>query len=115
MKNLIKVVALSFVLLFGFTNISAQNLTQDQDRPEVVAKKIVNDLSSELNLNGDQQRAMFRAYTANETNYRKHIIGKDANDPTVIANKNKFDEVLTTSVKKILNDDQYKKWLSLKK
>lgn len=114
MKNLIKVVALSFVLLFGFANLNAQNLTQDQDRPEVVAKKIVSDLSAELDLNGDQQRALFRAYTANETNYRKHITGKDANDPTVIANKNKFDEVLNTSVKKILNDDQYKKWLTLK-
>ena len=114
MKNLIKIIAFSFVMMFGITNSSAQNLSQDQERPEVVAKKIINNLSSELDLNGEQQRALFRAYTANETNYKKHITGKDATDPAVIANKKKFDDVLTTSVKKILSDSQYEKWLSLK-
>ena len=114
MKNLFKIFSVAFVLLFGINNVNAQELSQDRDRPEVVAKKITNDLSSELGLNGDQQRTLFRAYTAKETNYRKHVNGKDAKDATVIANKKKFDDNLNVIMKKTLTAEQYQKWLTLK-
>jgi hypothetical protein len=116
MKNLFKLTALVFVLFLGMNTMNAQTLTQtDQDRPEVVAKSIAEKLTTDLDLNGDQQRALFRAYTAHETNYRKHVNGQDPKDATVIANKKKFDDVLKENVKKALDDAQYKKWLSLQK
>ncbi len=115
MKNLLKVVAVAFVMLFGISTMNAQGLTQDQDRPEVVAKKMADHYSKQLGLNGDQQRALFRAYTAKEAAYRKHVTGKDLTDPTVTANKKKYDKALYASVKKALTDEQYKKWLELQK
>ena len=102
MKNLLSVLAISCVMLFGMGNVSAQTLTQDQDRPEVIAKAKVAELSPKLELDGTQQRALFRAYTAHESNYKKHVHGKDSSNPSVQANKKKFDDVLKVSVKKYL-------------
>ena len=44
MKNLVKVIALVFVMALGVQTTSAQSLSRDQDRPEVIAKKTVADL-----------------------------------------------------------------------
>jgi hypothetical protein len=113
MKNLLSVLAVSCVMLFGMSSITAQDLSQDQDRPEVIAKTKVADLSPKLSLNGDQQRSLFRAYTAYESNFKKHVAGKPISDPKVQADKRKFDEVLKAAVKESLTADQYKKWLTL--
>ncbi len=113
MKNLLSVLAVSCIMLLGMGNATAQNLSQDQDRPEVIAKTKVAELSPKLDLNGDQQRSLFRAYTAHESNYKKHVIGKDIADPKVQADKKKFDDVLKKAVKESLTAEQYKKWLSL--
>ncbi len=115
MKNLFSVLAISCIMLFGMGSLNAQTLTQDQDRPEVIAKAKVADLSTKLDLNGDQQRALFRAYTAHQSNYKKHVIGQDISSPKVQADKQKFDDVLDAAVKKALSESQYKKWLSLQK
>jgi hypothetical protein len=115
MKNLLSVLAISCIMLFGMSNMTAQTLTQAQDRPEVIAKTKVADLSSKLDLSGDQQRALFRAYTAHESNFRKHVTGQDISSPKVQADKKKFDAVLNDAVKKSLNEAQYKKWLTLQK
>ena len=114
MKNLFKVIAFSFVMLLGMGTMNAQGLKQDQDRPEVIAKQRTSELSQALDLNGDQQRAVFRALVSKESNYKKHINGKSASDAAVIANKKKFDDVLNTAMKKTLTDAQYKKWLTLR-
>jgi hypothetical protein len=111
MKNLIKIVAFAFVMVLGLHSAEAQ----DAERPEVVAKQITAELSETLNLNGDQQRSVFRAMVAKEVNYRKHVDGKDASNAQVIADKKKHDDVLTTSMKRILTDAQYKKWAALPK
>lgn len=113
MKNLLSVLAISCVMLFGMGNVTAQDLTQNQDRPEVIAKTKVADLSPKLDLTGEQQRSLFRAYTAYESNFKKHVAGKNISDPTVQANKKKFDDVLKDAVKSSLTADQFKKWLSL--
>lgn len=115
MKNLLTIIAFAFVMLLGVNTASAQTLKQDADRPEVVAKQKTADLSETLNLNGDQQRSVFRAMVANEVNYRKHVSGKDLGDAQVMADKKKFDDVLTTSMKRVLTDAQYKQWLALQK
>ncbi len=114
MKKIIKVVAFSFVMLLGMSTMSAQELSQNQDRPEVVAKQQVAALNQVLGLNGDQQRAVFRALVSKESNYRKNVSGKDLNNATVLANKKKYDADLDAAMKKALTKDQYSKWLSLK-
>lgn len=113
MKKLLTVIAFASAMLIGANSASAQSLKQDQDRPEVVAKKKVSDLSEQLDLTGDQQRSLFRAYVSKEVNYRKYVNGKDLSDPAVAANKKKYDDVFVAAVKKQLTAEQYKKWLTL--
>ena len=113
MKNLFKILTFSFVMLLGMGTMNAQSLKQDQNKPEVIAKKQTADLSEQLDLTGDQQRAVFRALVSKESNYKKHVNGKDLSDTGVAANKKKIDDVLNTSMKNTLMADQYKKWLTL--
>ena len=115
MKNLFKVLAIAAVFVLGTQNSNAQSLSQDQDRPEVVAKLKTSAINDALNLTGDQQRYIFRALTSNEVNYRKHVNGKDANNPEVIANKKKFDDALVRSMKKTLTAEQFTAWQAMQK
>jgi hypothetical protein len=115
MKNLLSVFALAMVLLFSANNMTAQSLSQDGDRPEVIAKTKVAELSEKFSLNGDQQRALFRAYTAHYSNYRKHVEGKNQKDAAVVASRKKFDAALQENVKKQLTAEQYKQWLAMQK
>ena len=112
MKKLLSVIAFAFVIMFSAQTISAQSLKQDQDRPEVVAKSQVAELTKQLNLTGDQSRTLYRAFVSKEVNYRKLINNKDAKSPDVIANKNKIDNTFKASMKKTLTEEQYSKWLS---
>jgi hypothetical protein len=114
MKNLFKIIAFSFVILLGMGTMNAQTLKQDQDGPEVIAKKQTEKLNEQLSLSGDQQRAVFRALVVKESNYSKDVNGKDAKSPAVATAKKKHDEVFEISMKKALSDEQYKKWLSMK-
>lgn len=112
MKNILTVLAFAGCLIFGTQTVSAQSLSQNQDRPEVIAKEQSSILTDELGLDGDQTRAVFRALVTKEVNYQKNIEGKDLSSASVQAQKQKFDTELQESMKKILTDDQYKKWLS---
>lgn len=114
MKSIFKVIAISFVMLVGMGTMDAQTLKQDQNKPEVIAKKQTAELSSELGLNGDQQRAIFRALVTNESNYKKHVNGKDLNNAAVAASKKKIDDALNASMKETLTAAQYTKWLGLR-
>ena len=113
MKNLIKIVAFAFIMVLGVNSASAQGLSQDGARPEVVAKKQTSELSQALDLNGDQQRAVFRALVSKEVGYKKQVNGKDLNNASVKAEKQKIDASLKASMKKALTAEQYKKWLAL--
>ena len=113
MKNLLTVFAFVTALFLGMNDVNAQSLTQDQDRPEVIAKQKVADLSTTLALTGDQQRTLFRHYASHLSNMKKHVDGKSATDPTVIANKKKYDEVFVAGVKKALTPAQFTKWSAM--
>ncbi|MFT5236419.1 MAG: hypothetical protein ACI9M9_000003 [Flavobacteriaceae bacterium] len=115
MKNVITVIAFALVMLLGIDTTVAQALTQNTERPEVIAKTETANLSEALQLNGDQQRSVFRALVANEVSYRKHINGKNLSDAKVSADKKKFDGVLMTSMKKTLTAEQFTKWKALPK
>ena len=114
MKNFFKVVTVAFVMLVGMGTMNAQTLKQNQNSPEAVAKQQTSELSESLGLNGDQQRAVFRALVVKESNYTKYVYGKDAKDAAVMAAKKKHEEVFETSMKKVLTDAQYKKWQSMR-
>lgn len=113
MKNILKVVAVSFVMLLGMGSMNAQTLKQESNKPEVIAKEKTAQVSKALNLSGDQERTIFRAFVINESNTKKNIAGKDANDPTVRTLKKKYAETLEESIKKVLTADQYKKWQAM--
>lgn len=110
MKNLIKIIAIAGVFVLGIQNTTAQTLSANQDRPEVIAKQKTAELTQELGLDGNQQRYIFRALTANEVNMKKSVNGKDASNPEVAANKKKFDDALVRAMKKTLTPEQYAKW-----
>ena len=112
MKNFLTIVAFALVMVFGVQNTNAQSLKQNEQKAEVVAKAQVAELANELNLSGEQQRTLFRAFVQKEVNYRKQVNGKNANDATVVANKKKIDETFKTTVKQYLTDEQYQQWLS---
>ena len=113
MKKILTVIVPVFILMLSVNTVGAQTLTQDQDRPEVIAKTKAADLNETLNLNDDQQRAVFRAFVASEVNYKKNILGKDKTNAAVIASKKENDDALSAAMKKALTPEQYKKWLSL--
>lgn len=111
MKNLITVFAFAASMFFGIQTASAQkSLSQDQERPEVIAKQETATLTDNLGLNGDQTRATFRALVAKEVSYQKSVNGQDMNSAAVKAEKQKADAALSDSMKKILTAEQYAKW-----
>ncbi|WP_116694823.1 hypothetical protein [Marixanthomonas spongiae] len=115
MKNIVKILAIALIMVAGVQHTTAQSLSQDSDRPEVIAKKKVADISAKLDINDSQQRALFRYYTSYEMKYKKNIAGKDLNQPKVAAEKKEYLDDLKTNVKKTLNDEQYKTWLGMLK
>lgn len=115
MKKLVSIVIFSFVMVLGVQTVNAQTDAQvAKQRPEVVAKAKVADLSKKLELNGDQQRAMFRAIVSKEVNYQKNVKGKDLKNPEVLANKSKIDEGYLNTVKGILTEKQFAIWQKMK-
>jgi hypothetical protein len=114
MNNLLTILALAFVMVFGIQNSYTQELKQNQDRPEVIAKTKVAKLTQDLELTGDQSRTIYRALVAKEVNYMKHIKGNDPNDAKIIALKKEYDDNFNASMKKNLTPDQYNTWLKSK-
>jgi len=115
MKKLLTIFAFAVAVLFGMNNTYGQSLTQNEDRPQVVAKTLISELSPKLELTEDQQRTLFRAFVSREVNYRKYVNGKSLSRPEVAASKKKFDDVFNTILKKNLTPEQYTKWLNLQK
>lgn len=115
MKNIVKILAIALVMVAGVQYSTAQSLSQDADRPEVIAKKKVADISTKLGIDDSQERALFRYYTSYEMKYKKNLAGKDLNEPKLAAEKKEYMDDLKANVKKTLNDEQYHKWLNMLK
>lgn len=114
MKKFITGIAIAGFVLLGINSVTAQSLSQDGDRPEVIAKAKVSQISEALALNDNQERALFRAYVQKEVKYKKGIAGKDLKNDATKAEIKKYDDELAAAVKKILSAEQYKKWQALK-
>ncbi|HET8803591.1 MAG TPA: hypothetical protein VFM72_03370 [Aequorivita sp.] len=113
MKNLLTVFAFAATMFMGVHTSSAQQLSQDNSRPEVIAKAETAKLTETLNLNGDQGRTIFRALVAKEVGYQKNVAGKDLKNASVAAEKKKLDDQLKDAMKQTLTADQYAKWLKM--
>lgn len=111
MKKILTVFAFAITMILGVQTSSAQQLSQDNSRPEVIAKAQTAELTQSLDLNGDQSRAVFRALVAKEVGYQKSVQGKDLSNSAVSTEKKKLDDQLKVAMKKTLNDDQYAQWL----
>lgn len=111
MKKIVTVFVFAVTMILGVQTSSAQQLSQDNSRPEVVAKAETAEITENLDLNGDQSRAVFRALVAKEVGYQKSVKGKDLKSAAVSFEKKKLDDQLKTAMKKTLNNDQYAKWL----
>ncbi len=110
MKNLFSIIAFAFVMMLSVQNVSAQSISQNQDRPEVAAKTQLLELTSQLGLNGEQNRTLYRALVTKEVSLRKSEL--DENKSTMTADKKKANEVFNTQMKKTLTPEQLKKWES---
>ena len=114
MKNLFSIIAFAFVMMLSVQNVSAQSVSQNQDRPEVVAKTQLLELTSQLELTGEQNRTLYRALVTQEVSLRKSDL--DENKATSVADKEKANKVFYDQMKKTLTPEQFKKWeSSLKK
>ena len=110
MKNLFSLVVFVIIMFLSFQNVSAQNISQNQDRPEVIAKTQILNLSNQLGLTGDQSRTLFRALVTKEVSIRKSKL--DENKTTMIIDKKKADELFYVEMKKTLTAQQFTKWES---
>ncbi len=111
MKNILKVFAVTGLMVLAGQSISAQSLSKDQNRPEAIAKTETAKLSESLGLNGDQTRAVFRALVAKEVGHQKYVEGKEVNSAPIKAEQAKLDETLDLQMKKALTPEQYTKWV----
>tara|TARA_R110000787_G_scaffold201935_1_gene312716 strand:- start:1834 stop:2181 length:348 start_codon:yes stop_codon:yes gene_type:complete len=112
MKNLFSIIAFAFVMMLSVQNVSAQSVSQNKDRPEVIAKTQLLDLSNQLELTGEQNRTLYRALVTKEVSLRN----SEENKATMTVDKKKANEVFYSQMKKTLTAEQFKKWEdSLKK
>jgi len=73
-----------------------------QAKPEEIAKTKVAEMSTALDLTGDQQRTLFRSFVMKEADYAKQVNGKDLSNPEVANAKKAIDSRLDSEVKKVL-------------
>ncbi|GGD86872.1 hypothetical protein [Planktosalinus lacus] len=95
-----------FMLAIGFSSQDALA----QQRPEDTAKMKVAEITETLNLNGEQQRALFRVFVKKEAAYDKQVAGKDLNNASVLAAKKEIDATFEKELKATLTAEQYQKY-----
>ena len=110
MKNLFSIIVFAFVMILSVPNVSAQSISQNQDRPEVAAKAELHNLTKQLDLTGEQGRTLYRALVTKEVSVRKSEL--DENKATMVADKKKANDTFYDQMKKTLTPAQLKKWES---
>ena len=91
MKNLFSLIAFAFIMMLSVQNVSAQSISQNQDRPEVIAKTQLLELSNQLELTGEQSRTLYRVLVTKVVSIRKSEL--DENKATMTADKKKADDI----------------------
>lgn len=113
MKNIVNKIIVVFFLFFGMNFIYAQGLEVSNDRPEAIAKQQVALIVEQIELTGDQQRALFRAYVKREVGIKKIAMAKDMDESTQLEHLQELDKVLEKAVEKELSAEQFEKWKNI--
>lgn len=110
MKTYLKAFS-TICLLVGLLTqpLYSQQLQQDNSRPDEAAKIQVDQLSQSLNLDGSQQRALFRALVSEST--------RSGQSPQALLSKASADQnqAFAQTLKGILTPEQFRKWKDPKK
>lgn len=106
MKNIVSFWVILFAIAF-----SSQQL-MGQKKPEEIAKMKVTELNETLELTGDQQRALWRAFVKKESAYARQVAGQDLSIAVVANAKNEIETTLDKEVKAILTSEQYKIYIA---
>ena len=110
MKKIVSTATLGILLFLGSVVVHAQGLTVSDKRPENIAKEKISMIQKEIELSGDQQRALFRAYVKREVGIKKHIADKDPKSPAVQQQKSILNNELEKAVEKELTVEQFAQW-----
>src|SRR5690554_8198468 len=110
MKKILSTATLGVLLFLGSIAVQAQGLTVSDNRPENIAKEKVSMINEQLDLSGDQERALFRAYVKREVGIKKHIENKDSNSQAVQNQKALLNKDLEKAVEKELTAEQFEQW-----
>jgi|SRR5690554_12179 len=110
MKKIVNTATLGVLLFLGSIAVQAQGLAVSDKRPENIAKEKVSMINEQLDLSGDQERALFRAYVKREVGIKKHIADKDANSPAVQQQNAILNKDLEKAVEKELTAEQFAQW-----
>lgn len=106
MKKFIALIVVLFALAFNAQDAIAQQ------KPEEIAKLKVAELSETLELTGDQQRALWRAFVKKESAYARQVAGQDLSSAAVANAKKEIDATLDKEVKAVLTPQQYQQYLA---
>lgn len=106
-KNQTKMKKLFLLVATALFTLGTIQTAVAQAKPEEIAKAKVAEMSTALDLTGDQQRALFRSFVMKEADYAKQINGKDLNNAEVANAKKAIDTRLDAEVKKVLTAEQY--------
>lgn len=109
MKKLITICA----FIFAFSLTTTTNAQEKLKSPEAIAKEQVNAMTQQLNLNGDQQRALWKALVTKQSSVNEAIQNKGNLSEAELKKMNmKINAQLDNSMSKILSKDQYKQYLA---
>lgn len=108
MKRLLHIFIIGFLVTTG--NIYAQGLRVSGDKPESIAKEKVDQIVSALDLNGNQERALFRAYVKHEVGFKKYIDNSDLQSGSNSQEKANLVMDLEKAVRKELTAEQFERW-----
>ena len=115
MKKFLSIAAFAFVMVLGSQSLQAQSLSQDNSRPEAIAKMQIAELDKSLDFTADQERALFRAFVQKEVNYKRYVNKEGISEVDAKANRAKYENAFDQAMRAALTDAQYSKWKSLKK
>lgn len=95
MKKLITLLLVAFAFMFSVQDANAQQ------RPEEIAKVKVAELSQTLELNGEQQRALWRV-----------LVKKESAVAKAGASTKEIEATFDKEIKEVLTPEQYKQYLA---
>lgn len=106
MKNFMTLCAFALIVLCNVQSSFAQD---QKIIPEVVAKQQLNDLNTELKLDGDQQRTLWKSLIVKATAYNELNANKqNLTEEELQKSKQNIESVFLKDMKSTLSESQFK-------